>query len=78
MSRFLPAASAAFIVAAESPGRMIWNWLSGNEVPAGVVPDQVGPVAFVRRAGTNTLYAPAPSTYRNGFSRTTGALATVV
>jgi hypothetical protein len=54
ISKFLPAASAAFIVAAVSPGRMTWNWLIGRLVPAGEPLAQLVPEVLVRSAGTNT------------------------
>src|SRR5262245_56916050 len=78
MIRFLPWASAAFMVAAVVPGRAMKNWLSDIDVPAGVLPNQHVPAELVRIAGTNTRYSPVPSTYMNGFSRTTGVCATTV
>ncbi len=52
-SRFLPAASAALMVAAESPGLAMKNCEMGSEDPA-APPAQLVPEVFVRRAGTKT------------------------
>lgn len=49
-----------------------------SEPPAAFPLAQLVAVESVRRDGTNTLYAPAPSTYRKGFSRTVGVWFTVV
>src|SRR3954454_24921839 len=75
---FRPCASAWLIFAAPSEGRATKNWLIGIDVPAVVPLVQLAPDAFVRNAGTNTRYLPAPSTYRNGFSRETGVDPSVV
>src|SRR5689334_1222160 len=77
-SRLSPPASAALMVAAESPGCATKNRVSGIELPGPAPPAQVMPAVLVRSVGTNTWYAPPESTYRNGFSRTTGACPTTV
>ena len=51
---------------------------SGIDRPAVPPADQLVPAEFRRAAGTNTRYCPLPSTYRYGFSRLTGVLASVV
>src|SRR6266568_4308131 len=72
MIRFLPAASAAFRSAAVAPGLAMKKSEIGSEVPAGLWPNQLVACVLVRTAGTNTCQAPWRSTYRNGFSLTTG------
>src|SRR5882757_3823030 len=47
----------------------------GSDTPSGLQPSQLVAWLSVRTAGTNTWYAPSLSTYRNGFSRTTGVWA---
>ena len=50
----------------------------GMDLPAtGPLPHDV-PLELRRTAGTKTLYPPAESTYRNGFSRVTVVVASVV
>jgi hypothetical protein len=48
------------------------------EEPAVVPLVQLAPDAFVRSDGTKTRYLPVLSTYRNGFSRETGVVPSVV
>src|SRR5205085_2115578 len=50
---------------------------SGSEVPRGVPLPQVTPRALVRCSGRKTRNS-APLTYRNGFSRETGVVSSVV
>src|SRR5215475_2047011 len=76
--RCLPSASAALITCARSVGRARKNACSGTEVPAAAPLAQVVPTASRRSAGTNTWYRPAASRYRNGRSRVTGLVASVV
>src|SRR5258708_26661080 len=72
-----PAASAELIAATEKlSDRTIRKLLIGIDVPAALGHDV--PVVFDRSAGTNTLYWPPASRYRNGFSRRVGVLAIVV
>src|SRR4051812_4711813 len=81
MRTCLPRASAAFITVALRAllsGLMIAKSESGSEAPRGAPPSHVTPRELVRSAGTNTLHLPRASTYRKGFSRTTGVVSTVV
>src|SRR4051812_22528184 len=78
MRRCLPRPSAAFINATELPGLMIAKALSGRDVPVALPELHVVPLAFARSSGTKTFHAPRDSTYRNGFSRTSGEEGTVV
>ena len=61
-----------------SPGLAMKKSEMGIECP-GVGPlDQVVPLPFLWTSGTNTLQLPLPSTVRNGASRETGFVASVV
>src|ERR1043166_422597 len=76
--RCLPSSSASLIFRAESVGLARKNRVSGIDVPA------AGPAAHVvstesrRSAGTKTWKWPEASRYRNGRSRVTGLVASVV
>src|SRR5690242_9248859 len=76
--RFWPCASALLIACTLSLGFATKNRSIGIDVPA------AGPLAHVvpdeswRTAGTKTLYFPSESTYRNGRSRVTGLVGSVV
>src|ERR1044071_4552517 len=76
--RCLPWASAALIACVASVGRATKNSRSGTDVPAAAPSAQVVPTASRRSAGTNTWYWPAASRNRNGRSRLTGLVASVV
>src|SRR5262245_22069941 len=76
--RCWPWASAVLIARALSVGRATKNSESGIERPAAAPPAQVVPTESRRSAGTNTWYWPAVSRYRNGRSRVTGLVASVV
>src|SRR5512135_1151477 len=76
--RFLPFARAVLIFEAESPGLAMKNLSMEMEFPsAGPLPQVVSDES-VRSAGTNTLYLPSEAMYRNGFSRVTGLVSSVV
>src|SRR5215468_7105357 len=76
--RCRPSASAALIVCAVSVGRARKNAWSGIEAPAAAPLAQVVPTESRLSAGTNTWNWPAASRYRNGRSRVTGLVASVV
>src|SRR5205809_2347597 len=76
--RCLLCASASFIAATVVPGFTMTNSPIGCVTPGGSCALHVVPLAFARNAGTNTFHVPRASTNRNGFSRITGAEASVV
>src|SRR5260370_33760493 len=76
--RSLPEPNALLIVATESVGWAMKNLLIGINEP-GVAPfAQVVPEGFVWTEGTKTLSFPLESVYRDGASRVTGLVASVV
>src|SRR3954465_315987 len=74
----LPSASAALIRCAGSVGRARKNAWSGTGLPAAAPLAHVVPTELRRSAGTNTWNRPAVSRYRNGRSRGTGLVSSVV
>src|SRR5882757_9133943 len=78
ISRCLPWASAAFMSATVVPALTMRKFAIGIDVPAGFCASQLVACASRRTPGTNTCQAPAESTCRNGFSRTTGDFGTEV
>src|SRR5437763_16757748 len=76
--RFLPLPRALLMLSTESPGWAIKNLSIGIDVPgAGPLLHEV-PDELCCTAGTKTLYLPLESVYRNGASRVTGLVASVV
>src|SRR2546429_5449514 len=76
--RFLPLPRALLMLSTESPGWAIKNLSIGIDVPgAGPLLQEV-PDELCCTAGTKTLYLPLESVYRNGASRVTGLVASVV
>src|ERR1051325_11887305 len=77
-NKWPPACSAVLIRCTESPGRATKNRSGPIAAPADGASVHVGPTVSRRSAGTNTRSAPDASTNRNGFSRITGVLGSVV
>src|SRR5215471_8581956 len=76
--RSFPSLSARLIVVAESVGLATKNRSIDSDVPAVAPPPHVVPTEACRSSGTKTRNAPLASTYRNGASRVTGLLGSVV
>src|SRR5690349_2050288 len=77
-SRFLPSARLALISHTGSDGLATKKSLSGTVRPGVRPADQLVPLEFFCAAGTRTLYRPAASRNRYGFSRLTGVFSSVV
>ncbi|MFD1147709.1 hypothetical protein [Saccharothrix hoggarensis] len=78
ISRCLPRASWLLMSCTESAGVATKKSVSGMVRP-GVMPSAHDTPRVSRRAdGTRTLYSPEPSTNRNGFSRLSGVVSSVV
>src|SRR5207247_4081205 len=76
--RFLPLPRALLMLSTESPGWAMKNLSTGIDVPgAGPLLQEV-PDELCCTSGTKTLYLPLESVYRNGASRVTGLVASVV